>query len=45
MRGKEVGVLMERCMKEHIAPGELASLDVCTIKTGCGIEVWGYRTL
>ena len=29
----------------HIAPGELASLDVCTIKTGCGIEVWGYRTL
>ena len=30
---------------QHIAPGELASLYVCTIKTGCGIEVWGYRTL
>ena len=26
------------CYIKHIAPGELASLDVCTIKTGCGVE-------
>ena len=42
---------LERCgaqsmtITKHIAPGELASLDVCTIKTGCGSEVWGYRAL
>ena len=29
----------------HIAPGMLSSLEVCTIKTDSGIEVWGFSIL